>query len=57
MQKVKAHALRKYEEAKLVEELTGHRVSLLFGTAFHWLESDFWSNLSNFRYLETEETC
>ena len=27
MNKVKAHTLRKYEEAKLVEELTTHRVS------------------------------
>ena len=27
MNKVKAHTLRKYEEAKLVEELTMHRVS------------------------------
>ena len=27
MNKVKAHTLRKYEEAKLVEELTLHRVS------------------------------
>jgi hypothetical protein len=29
MNKVKAHTLRKYEEAKLVEELTQHRVSHL----------------------------
>merc|ERR1711934_84828 len=28
MQKVRAHQLRKYEEAKLVEELTGHRKEL-----------------------------
>ena len=28
MNRVKAHALRKFEEAKLVEELTLHRVSI-----------------------------
>ena len=42
MNKVKAHTLRKYEEAKLVEELTTHRVSDRTATSAY-LPSKEWS--------------
>ena len=64
MNKVKAHTLRKYEEAKLVEELTTHRVSDRATTGFEAIlyslgRSPIFSSHLTERVLFpiTEKTC
>lgn len=40
MQRVKAHALRKFDEPKLLEELTKHRVSISPFFITDWTSKD-----------------